>query len=94
MTKWLDFCKHYDLNRVHQSFRPAKYSEMVPYTQILFIALMDFAKTMSADFSRMSTEDRVRFKKKYLKFNNYAISAHSRWKQFPIDPIARWIIQS
>uniref|UniRef100_A0A8R1Z325 Nuclear receptor n=1 Tax=Pristionchus pacificus TaxID=54126 RepID=A0A8R1Z325_PRIPA len=49
---------HKQIRNDEMSFRPAKYSEMVPYTQILFIALMDFAKTMSADFSRMSTEDR------------------------------------
>lgn len=42
-----------------QGLRPAKYTDMIPYSHIFMSGLMDFGKSSFTDFSEMEAERRV-----------------------------------
>lgn len=47
------------VNDTFQALRFAKSSNMIPFSQIFFVGIIDFAKSAFPAFSKMSTEDRV-----------------------------------
>ncbi|KAF8354417.1 hypothetical protein PRIPAC_96040 [Pristionchus pacificus] len=49
---------HAQLRNEKMTLRPAKYSDIVPYSKILFVGVMDFAKSAFSDFIQMPSETR------------------------------------
>ncbi|KAF8354287.1 hypothetical protein PRIPAC_95910 [Pristionchus pacificus] len=76
---------HSQIRNDEMALRPAKYSEVKPYTQIFFIGLADFAKSTFTEYNKMSPGDRHNIVRSNFRLTQSLDGSYRASVNFPTD---------